>query len=185
VVGNGGSDSGSGCRFIAELPVRSQVAAERCRGQTARMKPSDLDMRMIRWDVPFADALLPSVALLADPGRLVRVVVSPGGIDHYPKYLVDFDGYVVAFREEDETFAPGFPSELHFDANLGCAWLCLDSPWLKEHEQWGDYFEDFMGGPLRHYLVIGGDSVVEILATRAPSISTIGGPTLLETTYDA
>jgi hypothetical protein len=148
------------------------------------MKPSDLDMRMVRWDAPFADATLPSVTLLPDPGGLVRVVVAPGGIDRYPKYLVVFDGDVVAFREEDETFAPAIPSA-HLEDDFGCARLCLDSPWLKEYERWGDYFEDFMGGPLRHYLLIGGDSVVELLATGTPSISTIDGPTLFQTTYEA
>jgi hypothetical protein len=139
----------------------------------------------VRWNTPFADARGPSVILLPDPGGLVSLVVSPGGIDRYPKYLVEFDGDVVAYREEDESFSPTQPAEIRSDPSVGCAYLWVGSPWLRQYEQWREYFEQYLGGELRHFIVSGGDSIVEILAVGEPVISEIPGPREFQVSYQA
>jgi hypothetical protein len=148
------------------------------------MASSD-EFDLVRWDVPFADAELPSVTFLPDPGGLVRVLVSPDGIDRYPKYLVVFDGDVVAYRCEAESFAPPLPADVRREPGTHCACLWLDSPWLRQYEQWSDYFQSHMEGALKHYLVFGGNSVVELLAVGEPTVTPITEPTVLQTTYQA
>jgi hypothetical protein len=140
---------------------------------------------LVRWETPFTDARGPSVTLLPDPGGLVSLVVSPDGIDCYPKYLVEFNGDVVAYREEDESFPPVPPAEIRSDPSVGCAYLWAGSPWLRQYEQWHEYFEQYLGGELRHFIVSGGDFIVEILAVGEPVISEIPGPRVFQVSYQA
>jgi hypothetical protein len=64
---------------------------------------TDRDFDLVRWETLFADGMYPSVRSLPEPGERLRVVVAPQGIERYPKYLVDFDGAVVVYLNEDES----------------------------------------------------------------------------------
>jgi hypothetical protein len=149
----------------------------------------DLEFDLVRWDTPFGDAVYPSVTLLPEPGGGLRVVVSPHGIDRYPKYLVDFDGEVVGYLHEQESWAHPLPPEIRGEPDLHCACLWLDSPWLRQYDASRKHFEEFVepvvGGTLKHYCLFGGDSVVQIVFAGEPSISVIPGPVVFETAYEA
>ena len=96
--------------------------------------------KLIRWETPFTEARCPSVGLLITSKGIevdiLKAVVAPGGIDEYPKYLVDF-GRVIAFTCFEEAHSPerDFGSAEIGETGL-CAYRYLDSPWLQSYVSW-------------------------------------------------
>ncbi len=150
---------------------------------------TDRDFDLVRWETPFAEGMYPSVTLLPEPGGRLRVVVAPQGIDRYPKYLVDFDGEVVGYLNENESWAQPFPDRIRRKGDVHCACFWLDSPWLRQYDANREYFEKYVepvvGGTLKHYVILGGDDFVQVLFAGEPSISVISGPTAFVSTYEA
>ena len=146
--------------------------------------------KIVRWETPFTDAFYPSAVLLATPFPLfsgkgvgAKVVVAPGGIDKYPKYLVDFDE-VLALNCMDEGCCPerDFTSatfdETITSAKFVCALQWLDSPWLKSYKGCHDPSSE---GKFSHYLIFGGDYNVEIITQNSPKIKVVEGKEVWQT----
>ncbi len=95
----------------------------------------------------------------------VLVLVSSG--DEY-EYLVDF-GEVLAFTCVEEGCAPERDFVLaDFDvADRSCAYIYVDSPWLKSYEPCHDPFSD---GKFSHYMIFGGDNNIEVITSNVPQI---------------
>jgi hypothetical protein len=144
---------------------------------------------LVRWETPFADAVRPSVTLLANPSGLVRVLVRPSGFGRYPVYLVTFSGEVAGYLHEQESWAHPLPSNVRWGPDCHCACRWLGSPWIHQYDSERDYFEKYVepvvGGTLKHYLIFGGDSFVQVLFAGEPSFTVVPGPTVFELTYKA
>lgn len=145
----------------------------------------DTVTHLVRWDVPFAEARHPSVTLITEQGHesadVAVLVVAPHGIDAYPKYLVRFDKVLAMLcYEEALALDRGYGSLAGVQPSV-CAYLWADSPWLRasrgraEFLQWPD---------LRHYVVFGGDSIVELLASGEPRVERLDERTVLETKHE-
>ena len=132
---------------------------------------------LVRWDVPFAGARDPSVSLITEQGGdVATLVVSPHGVDQYPKYLVRFDK-VLAMLCYEEALA----LDRAYRAVPGtCAYIWADSSWLRASSS----YAEFLGlRELRHYVVLGGDSIVELLASGASEVQQIDERTVIETSH--
>ena len=144
---------------------------------------------VIRWDTPFADAVYPSVTMLPEPGGILRVLVSQNGTARYPKYLIDFDGQVVGYVYEEESWAHPLPPNVRWGPDCHCACLWLGSAWIHQYDSERAYFEKYVepvvGGTLKHYLILGGDGVVQVLFAGEPNFTIVPGPTVFESTYKA
>ena len=132
--------------------------------------------KLIRWDTPFTEAFYPLVALMATilpsiVGNVdnLKVVVDPHEKE-FPKCLVDF-GNVLAFTCMDEACCPerDFP-EVPVEVGRTCAYQYIDSPWLKSYEGCHDPDAE---GKFSHYLIVGGDRIIEIITQNAPIIRTL------------
>lgn len=138
--------------------------------------------KIVRWETPFTDSFYPSVVLLATPFPLdsqkttgAKVIISPNGIDKYPKYLVDFDE-VLAFTCLEESCCPErdissaiIDEEIKNDKSV-CAFKWIDSPWLKSYEGCHDPLSE---GKFSHYLIYGGDNNIEIITKNIPFIKEV------------
>ena len=142
--------------------------------------------RLIRWETPFADTLCPSVVTFVsnDPSGSyafpLEAIVAPDGIDRYPKYRINF-GSPVAFSAMEEMHFP----EIYFngvevtDNSKACSYIFQESPWLESYLQ-GEYFlfnqnnED--SETLMHYVIFGGDDVLQVVTRFRPEIIEIAKP---------
>jgi len=143
---------------------------------------SDTLSRLVRWEVPFAEARDPSVSIITERGGdVVTLVVAPKGIDAYPKFLIRF-GNVVALLcyEEACAFDRGYRALPGFDRKLS-AYLWIDSPWLESYCKGADVFE---WKDLQHFLVLGGDSIVEIIAEGQPKLERLENTATNETKHE-
>lgn len=143
----------------------------------------DTAAELVRWDVPFAGARDPSVSLITEQGGdAVTLVVAPLGIDRYPKHLVRFDKVITLLcYEEAFAFDRGHRA-LSGIAPDCCACLWTDSPWMKSYRKGTEVFD---WKDLQHYLVFGGDSVVELIASGPPKVDRLDERRLIETKYEA
>lgn len=141
-------------------------------------------MRVERWETPFTDARDPSVGVIveADEGGAdaLTLVVAPGGLDKYPKYLVRFAS-VVAFTCREEAFAPEVPglADAPFEDRRASAHLWTGSPWVESYRKGGPLVPAAGDGELRHYLVFGGDNTVEVVSSAEPELKEVAAPRLL------
>jgi hypothetical protein len=135
------------------------------------------------WDMPFAEARDPSVSLITEHGGdVASIIVAPHGIDQYPKYLVRFDKVLaVLCYEEALALDRGYPGLPNLPSSV-CAYLWADSPWLRASR---GRAVDFLQWPdLQHYLIFGGDSIVELLASGAPYVERIDERRVLEAKHE-
>ena len=129
-----------------------------------------------KWDLPFSNELWPSVSVIIPPdstGR-VKVVVMPEGLGRYPGYLLEFDAapFVMVY---DETCAPRPISEwfeMLKTIPKSSAIIWHDSPLVKQYAGIGaiSFLHRIENPTLKHYMISGGDSIVEILAYLEPSV---------------
>src|ERR1035441_10291173 len=136
------------------------------------------------WDTPFSCAKYPSVWVIAEShgDSTLSVVVCPGGLDAHPKFVVRFTS-VYAFSVEEEARS-GIGSFIGPDGliqKVGCAYIWLTSPYIK------DFVPEmpFRGGrgPLKHYVILGGDNNVGVVSAEPPTIDRVDAPSKVTVTY--
>jgi hypothetical protein len=138
---------------------------------------------LVRWNVPFAEARDPSVSVITEHGGDVVILsVAPGGVDQYPKYLVRFARVIaLLYYEEALAFDRGYRALPGLDADVH-AYEWLDSPWIHGYRRGAETF----GWPtLQHFVIFGGDSIVEIIASGGATVDQIDAPMKIETTHEA
>ena len=138
---------------------------------------------LIRWDVPFAEARDPSVRFITEQGGdAAMIVVAPSGIDQYPKYLVRFKRVLVSLCYEEAIALGRDYRTLSGIERSTCAYVWSDSPWLSAIRG----LAELLGlSDLKHYLVLGGDSIVEVIAAGPPKVERLDGKTVIESRYEA
>ena len=139
---------------------------------------------LVRWDVPFADKLYPSVSIITkNNGDTVLLAVAPHGMGEYPKYLVRFEHIVtLLYYEETCAIERGYESLLR-DVYDQCAYRWITSPWLKHYRVLEDII--FNGaGKLHHYLLFGSDSIVEVIALGEGTVERIDSKILVEIKHE-
>ena len=124
------------------------------------------------WTTPFSTARLPSAYLILEPAgeRTATLVVAPRGLDSYPKYLVHFQD-VLAISCEEEIGA--LDSRWGIDSpQSSCAFILEASPAVESYNStpFG------MRVNLQHFLVLGGDNHVSIVARKSPMIEEVCSP---------
>jgi len=86
--------------------------------------------KIVRWDTPFTDISFSAVEFLTtierDKYNILKVLVSPSGIDKYPKFLINF-GQVLAFSCMEEAHTPQRDFPPTTEENLS-AYQWLNSP---------------------------------------------------------
>lgn len=131
-------------------------------------------MPMVVWETPFATARFPAVGVVSDSLPSLGIIVHPSGLDAQIAYNVRFN-HLVAFRVVQEGMeSSSFP-------NVGphltsCSFKDCESTWKREFVETSSFIEASFGrrfSDLMHYLIIGGDLVVEVLAYE-PNIDRIG-----------
>jgi hypothetical protein len=142
----------------------------------------DAVTRLIRWDVPFAEARYPSVGVITEcGGDVTTLVVAPKGIDNYPKFLARFEK-VLALLSYEEACAldRGYSALPGFDPEC-CAYRWIESPWLESYRKGADVFA---WKDLRHFLILGGDSIVEVIASGQPKVERLDKRAIMETKHE-
>ena len=134
---------------------------------------------MSAWDTPFTQCKFPSVGLVVEPDGVgtALLVVAPGGLDVYPKYLVRFtDVFSVTCGEE-----AGFELELgqHSAPGHATAYVWDASPHAAAYANTA-YAADMV---VRHYVVFGGDNISSVVSGAAPAIETVSSQTALSVRY--
>src|SRR5262245_22598668 len=129
---------------------------------------------LARWEVPFAEAPDPSVSLLTEGGGdAAMLIVAPTGIDQYPKYLVRFDRVLVSLcYEETVSLGRDYRSLSGMEPSV-CAYVWTGSPWLQASSGTAELQEL---SAVRHYVVFGGDSIVELIASGQPKVERLDSP---------
>jgi hypothetical protein len=128
--------------------------------------------KLIRWNVPFSDAFYPSVTAIFETGTQlsrgkmeVTIQVSDG-----TRFRVESTS-VLAFTCLDEGCAPKrWFSTVEIEQVETCAYECLESPWIKSYEGC-QYDAHGRPVPLNHYLIYGGDNIVEFVCQHEPLVS--------------
>lgn len=142
-----------------------------------------MTQKLVRWETPFTDARFPSVVAFVtqSPEETsffpVEVIVSPSGLDAYPKYRVSF-GHPVAFSAMEEMHFPEiyFNDAEYEDGGNSCAYKFVDSPWIESYNR-GEYFlfnnDGGKSETLSHFVIFGGDDVFQVVTRHIPTVETI------------
>ena len=140
---------------------------------------------IVRWNVPFAEARCPSVSVITENnGGSVLVVVAPHGIDKYPKFLVRFKNVVTLLCfEEMCAFDRGYGFDAAHRAEY-CAYRWIASPWLQSYSALPAILLNAPQENLHHYLIFGGDSIVEVVALGEGKVERIDAKIVLETKHE-
>lgn len=133
--------------------------------------------KLVRWETPFTESRWPSVGVVveaqSDGADILKVVVAPYGLNGYPKYLITFRS-VIGFTCMEEAFSPPRDFDVSmFDEKDLSAYEYVD----KSYEGGVDVLPG--AGPLRHYLIFGGDNNVEVISRKAPTVEMVKSKTLL------
>ena len=128
--------------------------------------------KLVRWNVPFAGAFYPSVVAIFETstrlseGKMKSTISVSDGI----RYQVECSS-VLAFTCLDEGCAPQrWFSNADTEQVETSAYHCPGSPWIKSYE--GCQFDaEAQPIPLNHYLIYGGDNIVEFLCRYEPIVS--------------
>ena len=130
------------------------------------------------WETPFTYAQDASVGLVMEPdGEMTALlIVAPGGLDAYPKYIVRFTGVFAATCGEEAGFALDLGQE-HCPANAN-AYIWDASPHAKAYDETVFGYDR----QLRHYVMFGGDNFVSIVG-EPPTIERVDEPFELTVSY--
>jgi hypothetical protein len=133
--------------------------------------------KIIPWNTPFASQFFPSVIAAFATDQMTHdgsltVVVGRSHLEPYPKYLVQF-GKVLQFNCLDESCAPplALPERGASDIR-SCSWQWLESPTINSYQ--GCNYDSEGPQELLHYLIFGGDNIVEVVGKMRPSIEEVG-----------
>lgn len=131
------------------------------------------------WETPFTFASFPSVSLVMAPDgdRTALLVVAPGGLDAYPKYVVRFSHVFAVTCSEEAGFALDLGQDLSPREAIAHMWH--SSPHVA------GYAANVLAAdlPLRHYAVFGGDNIASIVCGADPTIEKVSGPSEIEVRY--
>jgi hypothetical protein len=124
------------------------------------------------WETPFTFSPFPSVGLVMEPDGddSALLVIAPGGLDAYPKYLVRFTKVFAASCGKEAGFVLDLGQEKSSKNVVAHIWHA--SP------QAAAYSDTVFGADLeiRHYVVFGGDNIASIISGELPIIETINKP---------
>lgn len=141
--------------------------------------------QLAKWDAPFGRISSPSCITIpgADPERSFRVVVAEC-LDTYPKYIVDFRGVLLlSFKEELEAILrpdmPPIPDGLV----TWSAFIWQQSPQVQAYETLAETSN--MPAAIRHFLIFGGDDVVEVICGADPIIEMVDESRILHAKYQS
>jgi hypothetical protein len=135
--------------------------------------------RAVKWSTPFGDVTFPAVAPIFDPESVkLTVVVMPGGLRKYPGYTVVFAD-VAFFSVTDETNASTWDHDwVAAGGNAlspSSSYIWEESPLLVRNRHLG-VKAVFESATLKHYILAGGDYIVDVLAPGEPTISRFDEP---------
>lgn len=107
---------------------------------------------------------------------ILKILVTAGSLGLLPQYLLSFKE-VLVFSCFDEACSPerDWP-EVEFDGVKPCSWQWVDSPWVNSYQGCGNFNEAGEPDPLFHYLIAGGDNIVEVIARAEPTIEELMQP---------
>jgi hypothetical protein len=131
------------------------------------------------WETPFTFAAYPSVGLIVEPDGegTAALVVAPGGLDAYPKYIVRFAHVFAVTCGEEASFL--FELGQQASPQEAVAHIWGGSPHAAGYEQTA-----FGAGvTVRHYVVFGGDNIASVVAGAAPVIETVSEPREITVRY--
>jgi len=142
--------------------------------------------KIIRWDTPFTEISYPSVGVYIEHGKnesdLLTVIVAPEGIDEYPKYLVHF-GDVIEFNCYEEGFSPDRAYEkIEKDTKSLSAYKWVNSPNIQAYKEGSSFLASKENADMNHYIVFGGDNIVEVVTFNEYSIEKVGTSKLIPIT---
>lgn len=131
------------------------------------------------WETPFTRAHYASVGLVMEPDGegTALLVVAPGGLDAYPKYLVRFSHVFAVTCGEEAGFVLELGQEKSSSDVIAHVWD--ESPHAASYANIA--FSTNL--EIRHYVIFGGDNIASIVCGGTPSIETITGPTELAVRY--
>ena len=139
----------------------------------------DVVSNLVPWDVAFAQAKYPSVSIITEQGGdVVTLIIAPKGIDQYPKYSVRFNKVITLICYE-EAFC--LDRGHRIPPHGGCAYLWCDSPAVQSYRRGEDIFS---WRDLQHYLIFGGDSIVELIASGQPKIERLDQRQIVEVKHE-
>jgi hypothetical protein len=118
--------------------------------------------KLIRWQTPISDDPFPSIVSVVKTDVL-RIVAAT----RTDKFEFEFPVFM-AFRCTDESIPWQWPN-----SEVGTTAIFEGSPWLESYPHDRQLMEIYYGGPCRHFVILGGDWNVEILAAHAPSVKKI------------
>lgn len=119
--------------------------------------------RLLKWETPFADASFPSVWISIErilSGATIYV-------DAAELWQVSFD-YIAGMKSCDESYDDNTRFHIERDIDGLCSYFWEDSPWLGQFDS--KFAEVIEGNTLAHYVLLGGDYNVEVLALGHPKI---------------
>ena len=119
--------------------------------------------KLVAWQTPFQTRQFPSVSIEAD-GQLDKTTIFIG----FPaEWQINFDS-VVGVKVCDESYDNNPRFHVTRDIDGLCSYMWDDSPWLEDFN--GKHFEAIYNTRLRHFVLLGGDYNVEVLAAGDASI---------------
>jgi hypothetical protein len=124
---------------------------------------------LMMWEPPFSNYSFPGVQVVPSTQAAgdVDMLVHPPGSGTFPVYLVRFVG-VPAYRVHYEGMTPSnwnFPPPILRGKTSSL--VKENSNWVEEFQGVSVYIETSFGKPfsdLRHFVIIGGDHVVEVIS---------------------
>jgi hypothetical protein len=122
---------------------------------------------MLAWDTPFSAARSPAVQVVSVNLPTLDLMVYPSGLAVDPVYRVRYSN-VVAFRVHQEGMTPSsYPAVPQQSGLTSCCLIVDNSTWKQEFVDTSSFLEASFGKPfseLTHFLIVGGDYVVEVLS---------------------
>jgi|WetSurMetagenome_2_1015567.scaffolds.fasta_scaffold368799_2 hypothetical protein len=129
-------------------------------------------------DAPFAKFVLPSITVELNSKEMFYgcqlVVSTPEG-----SWSVSFGPYkILGLRINDESFDVNERFHVERDFDKGSAYIWTDSPWLMNELGTGhiDYLSRLLKADPAHYVFLGSDYNVEVLAVQVPTITRLEKP---------
>jgi len=120
------------------------------------------------WRTPFESERFPSVWISSKGGALDTTSVSIG----WPaQWRICFE-HLVGLKVCDETYDNNPRFLVDRDQDGLCSYIWVDSPWLQDFN--AESIEAMENGVVTHYVLLGGDYNVEVLAYGRVSIDSVG-----------
>lgn len=116
------------------------------------------------WRTPFEDEKFPSIWISSTGGSLETTLVNVG----WPSQWQIIFEYIVGLKVCDETYDNNQRFWVERDVNDLCSYTWENSPWLNDFNS--EHVEVMQDGKVVHYVLLGGDYNVELLAFGKVSI---------------